>query len=237
MKKVTLMILVFSFIASFSVQAQKFLKPFESVSHKKTTYIIKEDGSEMEGTVKKLNRKKGLVKKVKIKNEAGDKMEVPIEEISYAYLPQSGIDKFFKFDDFLTDATQWDAGLYDLDRIKDGYAFFEKSQVKVKKKERTLLMQLLNPGTCSRIKVYHNPFAGETAGLGVAGIKVAGGKDKSYYIRIDDGVAFKITKKGYKKQFAKIFTDCKEVKKEFGKSKSWSKFEKAVFAYNAACAK
>lgn len=230
------MVLVFSFIASFSVQAQKFLKPFESVSHKKTTYITKEDGSEMQGTVKKLNRKKGLVKKVKIKNEKGKKVEVPIEDINYAYLPQSGWDKFMKFDDFITDATQWDAGLYDLDRIKDGYAFFEKSQVKVKKKERTLLMQLLNPGTCSRIKVYHNPFAGETAGFGVAGIQVAGGKDKSYYIRIDNGVAFKLTKKSYKKKFKEVFGDCKEVKKKYGKAK-WSEIEEAVFAYNEACAK
>ncbi len=236
MKKITSFVLLLSFLISFSVQAQKFLKPFESVSHKKATYITKEDGSEMQGTVKKLNRKKGLIKKVKIKNEDGDKMEMPIEDINYVYFPQSGWDKFMKFDDFITDATQWDAGLYDLDRIKEGYAYFEKSEVKVKKKKRVLLMQLLNPGTCSRIKVYHNPFAGETAGIGVAGIQVAGGKDKSYYIRIDDGVAFKLTKKSYKKQFKEIFGDCKEVKKIYGKAK-WSQFEKTVFAYNDACKK
>ena len=236
MKKVTSVILLLSFLVSFSAQAQKFLKPFESISHKKATYIIQEDGSEIQGTVKKLNRKKGLIKKIKIKNEGGDKVEIPIEDINYAYFPQSAWDKFAKFDDYISDATQWDAGLYDLDRIKEGYAFFEKSQVKVKKKERTLLMQLLNPGTCSRIKVYHNPFAGETASVGIAGVKLAGGNDKSYYIRIDNGVAFKLTKKSYKKKFKEIFGDCKEVKKTYGKAK-WSQFEKTVFAYNEACKK
>ncbi len=236
MKKTILTLALIVAIFQVSLNAQKFLKPFESISHKKITYIVKEDGSEIQGTVKKVKRKKGLIKEINIKNKKGEKLTIPIEDIKYAYLPQSGWDKFMKADDFITDATQWEDGLYDKDRIKKGYAYFEKAEVKVKKKKMTLLMQLLNPGICSRMKVYHNPFAGETAGLGVAGVQVAGGKDKSYYVQLDNDTAFKVSKGKYKKTFADIFGSCKKVMKQYSKAK-WSKFEEAAFKYNTECKK
>ena len=234
MKKTFVLLLVLCFVATTTVSAQKFLKPFETISHKKTTYIIKEDGTEIEGKVKKLKRKKGLIKEVNIKLEDGTKMTIPIEDIKYAYFPQSGWDKLTKLDDFLGDATQWGDGLYDNDRLKDGYALFEKAEVTVKKKNHVLLMQLLNPHGCNRVKFYHNPYATETSSLGVAGIKVAGGNDRSYYVRVDDGISFKLGKKKYKKMFDQIFPDCKEVKDAYGK-KSWGKLEEASFTYNKTC--
>lgn len=220
----------------FSLDAQKLLKPFNSISHKKTTYIVKKDGSEIQGTVKKLKRKKGLVKQITIKNEKGEKMTIPIEDIKHAYLPQSGWDKFTKFDSFLSDATQWEDGLYDKERLKEGYAYFETATVKVKKKEMTLLVQLLNPGACSRVKVYDDPFAAETASVGVAGIKLAGGNDKSYYISKDGATSYKLQKKKYRKEFDNLFGDCKSVKKEY-KGGHWEDFVKALFKYNGDCAK
>lgn len=236
MKKAVTTCLLFSFLMSFSLHAQKFLKPFETISHKKTTYIIMEDGSEIQGKVKKLKRKKGLIKEINIKGESGKKRTIPIEDIKYAYLPQSGWDKLVKVDDFMYDSQQWNNGLYDKDRLKDGYAYFEKAEVQVKKKKMVLLMQLLNPGACSRLKVYHNPFANETAGLGVGGIRVTGGKDKSYYVSHDNELAFKLQKKKYKNMYSEIFGDCKAIKNEFG-SASWKKFEKAAFMYNEECTK
>jgi len=221
MQKEILMLLLTVFLFQIPSQAQKFLRPFELISHKKTSYIYKENGKEIEGKIKKLKRKKGLFKEVNIKNEKGKKMTIPIESINYAYLPQSGLDKIGKFDQFLGDATQWDDGLHDKERIKNGYAYFEKTEVMVKKKKRTMLMQLLNPGICSKIKVYHDPIAKEGMGIGFAGVKVTGGKDKSYYIKIGDKVAFKLKKKNYKKMFDELFGNCKEVKEKYS-SKKWS---------------
>lgn len=236
MNKHLTLIAIFIFAMSTSLISQKLLKPFETVSHKKTSYIVKEDGTEIQGQVKKLKRKKGLIKEINIKGEDGKKVTIPIEDIKYAYLPQSGWDKLMKADDFLTDATQWEDGLYDNARLKEGYALFEKAEVIVKKKKRVLLMQLLNPHGCDRVKVYHNPFATETSGLGIGGIQVTGGKDKSYYISVEDATSFKLGKKKYKKMFDEVFADCEAVKKEFGK-KGWNKFEKALFAYNKTCKK
>ena len=235
MKQTILFFALFIFTSSSTLNAQQFLDPFETIASKKTTYITLEDGSEMEGKVRRLKYKKGLIKEINIKNEDGKK-EVPIEDINYAYLPQSDWDKIGKALDFdVQRMTQQNDGTYDMERLKDGYAYFEKSQVKVKKKERTLLMQLLNPGSCSRIKVYHDPFARETMSAGIGGMTLAGGNDKSYYIRIDDGVAFKFTKKNFKKGYMDIFGDCKEIKKKYKKAK-WKDFEEMVFEYNKSCA-
>lgn len=236
MKKQIIFILLIVAGLCSSTNAQKLLKPFDTVSHKKTSYIYMENGKEIQGTVKKLKRKKGLVREINIKNAKGKKVTVPIEDIKYAYLPQSGLDKFMKFDEFIGDATMWEDGLYDKERIKAGYAYFEKAEVMVKKKKRTMLVQLLNPGLCSRVKVYHDPIAKEAMGVGVAGFKVAGGGDKSYYISKDGAVATKLLKKRYKKSFGDLFGDCKTVKSKFGKAQ-WSKFEEALFLYNQTCEK
>ena len=193
-----------------------------------------ESGDEIEGTVKKLKRKKGLIKEIEITLKSGKKQVIPIEDINYAYLPQSGWDKYLKITDFMTDGTQWMDGDYDLERIKEGYAYFEKSEVMVKKKKMVLLVQLLNPGTCSRIKVYHDPFATETMSAGIGGVKLVGGNDKSYYISKDNEVAVKLAKKIYKKSFADVYGDCKDIKKEFGDAR-WSEFEETLFGYNEKC--
>lgn len=236
MKKTITLITLFICMSSILINAQNLFKPFESISHKKPTYITLEDGNEISGTVKKLKRKKGLIKEINIKNESGEVKTIPIEDIDFAYLPQSGLDKYMKSMDFLNDATQWDDGLYDKERIKDGYAYFEKADVMVKKKKMTLMVQLLNPGTCSKIKVYHDPFAAETASLGVGGIKVAGGDDKSYYISKDGDAAYKLAKKTYKKSFDDVYGDCKAIKKKYSDAK-WGKFVEALFEYNAECGK
>jgi len=236
MQKRILISSLFITLLCMSTWAQKLLKPFERISHKKSSYVFMEDGSEIEGTIKKLKRKKGLIKELNIKDENGKEMTIPIEDIKYAYLPQNGLDKAWKIFDFIGDATQWNDGLHDKDRIAEGYAVFEKTMVKVKKNKQVLLTQLLNPGTCERIKVYHNPWSSETAGLGVGGIKVTGGKDKSYYVSKDGAVAFKLQKKKYDDYFSDLFGECQSVKKDYENTK-WNEFENALFAFNSDCEK
>ena len=231
-----LLMLALLFSASTVSLAQKFLRPFDNIATKKISYVTMKDGSEKEGMARKMKRKKGIYKSISLKDENGKKKELEIEKIDFAYLPQSGWDAFAKGMDFLHDATQWDQGMHDLDRIKDGYAYFETIEVKIKKKKsEVLLMQLLNPGTCSRIKIYHDPRAGETMGLGIGGIQVTGGDEKSYYVSKDGEMAWKLKKKDVKKKFDELFGDCDVTKEQF--DRSWSNFEATVFLYNEKCTK
>ena len=219
------------------MDAQKMLKPFDSVSKKKTSYITLESGEEIECQVKKIKRaKKGLIKEIEVKVD-GEKVKYPVEDIKQAYFPQSGWDKMLKFDDLITDPTQWNDSNFDQERLKDGYALFEKIDIVVKGEERKLLMQLLNPFPNTRVKVYHDPQAGERGGMRVGGLKVTKSLESNYYISKDGAIAERLRDKDYKKEFDALFGDCRETKKDFGKKVSWKKFEDALFSYNKSCSK
>jgi len=109
----------------------------------------------------------------------------------------------------------------------------EKSEAQIKKKKSgTYLLQLVNSHMATKMKVFHDPFAGETMSASVGGIKVAGGIDKSYYAKkVGDKLAIKLEKKNYKDEFKNLYGDCKAVMKEFGADPKWKDFAKHVQAY------
>lgn len=232
MKNLTVTMILLS-ISIISLNAQSFLRPFESISHKKSTFLTLEDDTEIEGNVKKLDRKKGLIQEVKLKVN-GEKTAIPVSKIKFAYFPQSGWDALSTGFEFVNDVRQWQNSTFDQGRIKDGYAYFEQTEVIVRKKQRTLLLQLLNPTSCDVLKIYHNPFANETATIGIKGFAVSGGDDKSYYLSKNGEVAYKFTKKNFKKGFEDFFADCPEIVEKYSKAR-WSSFQTIVFAYNEAC--
>lgn len=235
MFKKSYLLLLFVAVFCGNIAAQGFLKPFDVVSKKKTSYITLETGEEIECNIKKLKRaKKNLIKEVVVKVN-GKKRTLKMEEIKHAYFPQSSWDKFFKFEEMLADATQWGDSPYEMDRLKDGYAYFEKIDIIIKGDERKLLMQQLNPFPGARVKIYHDPQAGQRGGMGIGGIKVIKSQESNYYVSKDGEMAARLRKKDYKKQFGDLLGDCRKVDKEFGKKKSWTKFEDAITMYNAEC--
>ncbi len=217
--------------------AQELLTPSMTFSKKKTAYITLTDGTEIEGLIKDIDRKKGLVDYVKIKDNDGKKHKLDADKIAYMYLAPSGFDKLVKASNFLTDAEKWGSDeKLNNDLLNQGYVFLENSKVRIKKKTRTLLMQLLNPTFSGKIKIYHDPMAKETMSVGIGPVKMAGGDAKSYFFKVGDKAAYKIKKKEYKKEFPIIWKSCKAVKKEFGKKIKWSELTKHVVTYNE-CAK
>lgn len=218
-----------------SVSAQKFLPPVNTFSGKKIAYLSMEDGSEMEVFVDKISRKKGLVEEIKAKGTDGKKVKIKPEQIKSMYLPQSGWDKFGQNMEFINDPRQWeDPGAINQDRIKEGYAYFEKSAVMIKKKKITLMMQVLNPGFSNKVKVYHDPYAKETTSWGVGGFTVAGGDAKSYYVGYNGAPAIKLEKKNYDEEFVRMFSKCAAIKEKYPKVK-WLDFDSHVFDYTVAC--
>lgn len=234
MKKLLLLSIVFTF--SFAMNAQEFLRPFHQVSTKKNAYITFEDGTELETPVKRIRYKKLLIEGFSIEDENNNKKEVSIEDVKFAYLPQSGFDKLSKMSDFSNDATQWGKGLYDKERLKQGYAYFEKVTVMVKKEKMTLLLQLLNPTNTSRIKVFKDMKAGESGGFGVNGMQLSKSIDKSFYIQKDNTVAVRLQKSNFKKEFINLFGDCDAFMSKY-KDPKWKEFEEMIFYYNEKCGK
>lgn len=236
MKKAQILLLaLFCVIVVSQSVAQVFLPPFEGFSKKQPSYLTMENGEEIECTFKNFSYKKGLIEEIKIVNSREEKVKIESNDIKHMYIPPSDLAKLSADLSFITDADNWDNEDYEQEILERGYAYFEKVDVEVKKKNFILMMQMLNPSFSSKIKVYHDPYAAETMSIGVGAIS-AGGDDKSYYILVNgEKQAYKIEKKDYKDEFKNLFGDCQEVMDKYGEKPNWTEFAEALFMYSKEC--
>ncbi|MEM6265686.1 MAG: hypothetical protein AAGI38_24500, partial [Bacteroidota bacterium] len=162
-------------------------------------------------------------------------VQVDPSKIKFMYLPPSAIGKLGAGAKKLTNVNNWyrkTGNDMDTSLMNDGYVYFEKEYTRVKSKKSDLMLQLVNPSFSSTMKVYHDPFAKETTGIGVAGVTAAGGLEKSYYVfKKGNDSAFRVMKKYYGDQFKELFGDSEEFMKKWGEKGKWSDFETHVFEY------
>ncbi|MFN8346672.1 MAG: hypothetical protein U0X91_16835 [Spirosomataceae bacterium] len=215
--------------------SQDFIPAYDRFSGKETSYIMLEDGSKAEGTLEDLDRRKGLIEEVVIKDANGKKLKFKPEQIKAMYLMPSGFSKLSTNMDVGTKVKKWDAKYIDSEIIKKGYAYFEKAKVVLKKEPEMLLMQLLNPGFNSKIKVFHDPFAAETMRVGFGGLTMAGGDDKSYYVQVGDLPAKKLKKKDYDDEIKVMYSNCPVLVKKIGEKIRWTEFAQHVYEYTFDC--
>ncbi len=134
--KQILIIFCFGIFMSGQLNAQQLLCPSYGFSHKKTSYITLQDGTEIQGNIKDIDREKGLIKFIKIKDGAGKKHKLKPEAVKHMYLPPSGLDKLSTAADFLTDTQKWNDDKLNQDLLNQGYVYFELADGKVKKKNK-----------------------------------------------------------------------------------------------------
>ena len=142
-------------ILASSLTAQDFLDGAFTFSSKKESYITLADGKELTGFIDDIDRKKGLIEEITIIDLNKKKIKLKPEEVKHMYIVPSGFDKLSSGMNNMYDATKWneDKSAH-AEHIKAGYVFFETTEVMVKKKKLTLLLQLLNPGFANKIKVF-----------------------------------------------------------------------------------
>ncbi|AFK02325.1 hypothetical protein Emtol_1176 [Emticicia oligotrophica DSM 17448] len=235
MKKTFFSILVLCSIASASF-AQSFIPAFDRFSGKEIAYIYLANGTKLEGTIDDINRKKGLIEEITI-IPTGEKKKRKIEpkEIKTMYLPASGYNKLVNSMDQAFDAQKWKNNDVNMEIINKGYAYFENVKVKVKKDTEELLMQMVNPAFSSKIKVFHDPLAQESMSFGYAGITMAGGDDKSYYVQVGNGVAEKLKKKEYDDAYLILYKDCPVLLAKLKNDHRWTNFDKHLVEYTTSC--
>ncbi|OIQ27140.1 MAG: hypothetical protein BM564_13295 [Bacteroidetes bacterium MedPE-SWsnd-G2] len=229
--KLTILILFLTVNVSNNIHAQQFITPSSSFSHEKTAYIELTNGTKLEGTIDDIDRKKGMIESITLIESNGEVHELQPEEVKNMYLPPSGYDKTLKAFDFTQNADRWNNQKLNQDLFSNGYAYFELGTIKIKKKNKILLMQLLNPSFCNKVKVYFNPYASETSSLNYGGIKVTGGIAKSYYVTYNSGEMIKLHKKNYEENFNNWFENCSKLLEEFPKPK-WRDFAKHILNYS-----
>ena len=225
-------------IVGFALMAQTFSPPFQGFSRKKTTFITMKDGNEISVIVKKLSFKKGLIDEIKVEPaNGGKKIKISPEDIDHMYIPPSAFAKMGQALDAMSDINKIQDGDLNSGHLDDGYLYMESSNVQVKKKKtQYCMLQLMNPTFSGKIKVYNDPFAGETASVGIGGMTVAGGLAKSYYIKKEgEDLARRIKKKEYKQDMAMLFGECKDIVSKYGAEPRWDEFEMFIYDYSTMC--
>ncbi len=211
--KITALLLVLASLTR--TDAQSFMPGFDIFSKKKTAYLTLTDGSKTEGQIDRLERKQNNISNVRMVIN-GKVKEYSPEAIKEMYLPAHELNKFsLKMEN--TTNTSVD---YDLRIINEGYAYFEKTEVLLGKNSQILMMQLVNPGFSSKIKVYFDPMAVETMQMSVGPLST-GGIDRSYFVKLEGKPAFKLSKANYDQLFKDLYADCPDLLSELGKTPEW----------------
>lgn len=223
-------VLAFLFALS-TMNAQELVAPSYGFSHSETAYITLADGTEINGTIKDIDRDEGLIEYIKLQDGAGKKHKLKPEDIKFMYLPPSGLDNLGKKLNFASDFKKWNDEKLNQTYLNDGYAYFETTDVKIKKKNSKLLMQLLNPSFSKEFRIYCDPYAKKTTGLGVGGVNFVGGDIKSFYVAKKNEPAFLLKKKDYKKEFLPLWKSCDKVISENPEPK-WTDLTKHVVTYS-----
>ncbi len=116
------------------------------------------------------------------------------------------------------------------------WVYFEQALLP-RGKDKYVLMQLLNSGFDSKIKVYVNPNANETATFSSGNTTLIGGDDTSYLVVVDGNKSEVYKKMNYKKEaYTELFKDCEAFKDNYGgEDLKWSSFAEHVLVYDQLC--
>jgi hypothetical protein len=227
MKKVFFILLT---ILPFANLAQTFLPPMERFSGKKEDILILNSGEKIVFFLDDLDRKKGLIVNVAGKTLDGKKFEYNADEIKELYLVPSDFAKLggtMKATRSVLKMARTDLSELSREHIQ----FFQQN---VEGRKTTVLLQLLNPDFQSRMRIFDDPWATETMGVGFGGIQLTGGIAKSYYANYD-GKTIKIYKRNYEELFATLFANCNGVITKFDKA-AWRDLPLHLDTYENECA-
>ena len=224
---------IFGFMAllSTSVAQVAFIPRIQGFSPQKLSYITLSNGSELPGYIKLVNFQNGLVKSLKLELPDGTKEKYMAEEILSMKVAASDLGKLGAIVESAGSANRWSKTSTN-EILKRDFVYYEQAKLPGNK-EKFVLLQLVNPGFDSKIKVYDDPEAEESAGIGMQGIKMTGGILKSYYA-VRNGVAVKVKKNKYKDLCIEIFGDCPELFQEFPERR-FQDFAWHVYVHEQLC--
>ena len=232
-----LFLLLCGLFFSYSLFSQSFIEPASGFSMKKTAYLTMKDGTKYEGSFKggqeALN---GGYKWIFFKPTDSKKMKIQAEDVQSVLIPQSTLSKLNEASNFLNDATKWGEDVtINKEAVKEGYYYYETVIVAKKKKDIIAVRQILNPGYAAKIKVLQNKIGMKGPGASIGGIQVAGGKDRSYFIKVGDAKAIKVNAGKYEELFAELYGSCPEFVDKHKADISWSDVEAHVFEFSQMC--
>jgi len=222
------------------LNAQGFVEPLESgqpITHF-PAILVDNEGREIRGKMMGGHISNGYIKWVKIKSQEGEKVKLNGELVKSLKVKAGKLVKLTMFIESTASVKKMVNTDYN-EIVEKEYFIFEQILMP-KKKDKYALVQLLNPGFDSKIKVYVNPDPNvrKTLGVGVltGGIKVTGGEERSYLFVKNKEKAIVVKKGKYRKDFFELYGDCEQMIKTFGGQKTKFKdMAEHVFVYDQVC--
>lgn len=205
-QKTVCLLLMAGLLLARGLSAQQFVTPLQSISG--AALVTTVDGKEIPCEIRSaLFGMNGLASMTVRDTVTGEKLKFKAEQVARLRVKIDALARM----EMLADKTSNLKKLRDADfsEITDReYAYYD--QVQIPGKDVFVLIQLLNPGFDSKIKVYDKPMA-KTGETEIGGIAVSGGQAKAYYV-IRDGVTTEISRGKYAKTFFPLlFSGCPEL--------------------------
>ena len=171
--------------------------------------------------------------KIKVKLETGENTKFSPDQVVSLKVKPSKLMKLSMISDAGSSIREFANS--DLNGIVNReWVIFETATTPAQKETRRIL-QLLNPGFDSKIKVFAEPGA-KTGGLSIGGLQVTGGEDRVYLFVKDGGKAFKVKKGSYRENFQELYSDCPQMLEQFqGEKIRWDDVALHVYAYDQLC--
>lgn len=222
-----------------SVLAQGFITPLEAddmpiFTNGKECIIKLASGEEITGKFLGGAMINGYLNNFNIRLENGEKAKFKPEDVAQLSIKAGKLAKLAMITESTSSIKEMTTTNFD-EIVNREYLIFETS-MRHNKASKLRLMQLLNPGFDSQIKVFADPNAKETMGVGVGGMKLTGGADKSYLFVQNDEKAVLVKKGSYKKNFEELYAKCPAMLQAFsGEKIKWADVAGHVFAYDQVC--
>jgi hypothetical protein len=120
------------------------------------------------------------------------------------------------------------------DILNREYFIFETTHA-AKNRDKHRLMQVVNPGFDTKIKVFAMPLK-QTTGFGVNEVMITGGEERAYlFVKVNE-YPIEVKKGSYDRYFKYLYSDCPEMLSAFaGDRISWNDIALHVFAYDQVC--
>jgi hypothetical protein len=227
--------IIMGVITMCRVDAQGFIHPVESLPSNEC-FITLMNGEEFKCKVVTGVLVGSSVRSLTVKDENGEKHRLKSDDIEKLRVKMSELARIGSISDgseSMQELAEMDFDEY----INREWVFYEQALLP-KKKNKYALLQLLNPGFDEKIKVYQDPGAQETMGVGVGDLQLTGGKDRSYLVVRDGQKSIKVKKGSYEKGFSELFSDCTKMLEVFTHGKKKIKFDDMaahVLYYNNYC--
>jgi hypothetical protein len=191
-------------------------------------------GEQIEGKLSGASIVNGYLNNITVKLENGEKSKFKPEDVARLSVKASKLAKLAMIVESTSSIKELTSTNFD-EIVNREYIIFETA-MRHNKASKLRLMQLLNPGFDSQIKVFADPNAKETRGIGVQGIKLTGGVDKSYLFVQNDQKAVLVKKGSYRKNFDELYGNCPKMLQVFaGEKIKWNDVAGHVFAYDQVC--